>query len=149
MYYQYPVNSYQSYELNADGTLGTSTILTWDSFKVARNNYRTEKQGFGEYWIDWKPRYQSSLAAYQKGMKTLICDNEGNIMTEYPNMCPAIIDTGTLFMMGNDEGDVLQNATKYKAYGTSNDLSVRPYSGVVYGIAISNPENNYVQVKIP
>lgn len=149
LYSQYPVNSYQSYELNADGTLGTSTILTWDSFKVARNNYRTEKQGFGEYWIDWKPRYQSSQAAYQKGMKTLICDNEGNIMTEYPNMCPAIIDTGTLFMMGNDEGDVLQNATKYKAFGTSNDLSVRPYSGVVYGIAISNPENNYVQVKIP
>lgn len=70
-------------------------------------------------------------------------------MTEYPNMCPAIIDTGTLFMMGNDEGDVLQNATKYKAFGTSDDLSVTPYSGVIYGIAISNPENNYVQVKIP
>ena len=60
LYYQYPVNSYQSYELNADGTLGTSTILTWDSFKVSRNNYRAEKQGFGEHWIDWKPRYQSS-----------------------------------------------------------------------------------------
>lgn len=149
LYRQYPVNSYQSYELNADGTLGTSTILTWDSFKVARNNYRTEKQGFGEYWIDWRPRYQSSQAAYQKGMKTLVCDNEGNIMTEYPNMCPAIIDTGTLFMMGNDEGDVLQNATKYKAFGTSSDLSVRPYAGVIYGIAISNPVNNYVQVKIP
>ena len=149
LYYQYPVNSYQSYELNADGTLGTSTILSWDSFKVSRNNYRTEKQGFGEYWIDWRPRYQSSQAAYQKGMKTLICDNEGNTMTEYPNMCPAIIDTGTLFMMGNDEGDVLQNATKYKAFGTSKDLSVRPYAGVIYGIAISNPENNYVQVKIP
>ena len=82
-------------------------------------------------------------------MKTLICDNEGNIMTEYPNMSPAIIDTGTLFMIGNDEGDVLQNATKYKAFGTSDDLSVTPYSGVIYGIAISNPENNYVQVKIP
>lgn len=149
LYSQYPVNSYQSYELNADGTLGTSTILTWDSFKVSQNNYRTEKQGFGEYWIDWKPRYQSSQAAYQKGMKTLVCDNKGNTMTEYPNMCPAIIDTGTLFMMGNDEGDVLKNATKYKAFGTSKDLSVRPYAGVIYGIAISNPENNYVQVKIP
>lgn len=149
LYSQYPTNSYQSYELNADGTLGTSTILSWDSFKVSQNNYRAEKQGFGEYWIDLKPRYQSTQAAYQKGMKTLVCDNEGNIMTEYPNMCPAIIDTGTLFMIGNDEGDIIQNATKYKAFGTSNDLSVRPYSGVVYGIAISNPENNYVQVKIP
>lgn len=149
LYSQYPVNSYQSYELNADGTLGTSTILTWDSFKVAQNNYRTEKQGFGEYWIDWEPRYRTSNAADLKGMKTLVCDNKGNTMTEYPNMCPAIIDTGTLFMMGNDEGDVLKNATKYKAFGTSKDLSVRPYAGVIYGIAISNPENNYVQVKIP
>lgn len=147
--YDYQQNSFKSYELNADGTLGTSTILTLDSFKVSVNNYRTEKQGFGEYWIDWEPRYRTSQAAYQKGMKTLVCNNEGNIMTEYPNMCPAIIDTGTLFMMGNDEGDVLQNATKYKAFGTSKDLSVRPYAGVVYGIAISNPENNYVQVKIP
>lgn len=149
LYSQYPVNSYQSYELNADGTLGTSTILTWDSFKVSQNNYRTEKQGFGEYWIDWEPRYRTSNAADLKGMKTLVCDNKGNTMTEYPNMCPAIIDTGTLFMMGNDEGDVLKNATKYKAFGTSKDLSVRPYAGVIYGIAISNPENNYVQVKIP
>ena len=116
---------------------------------MSENNYRAEKQGFGEYWIDWEPRYRTSHAADLKGMKTLIRDNKGNIMTEYPNMCPAIIDTGTLFMMGNDEGDILQNATKYKAFGTSKDLSVRPYSGVVYGIAISNPENNYVQVKIP
>lgn len=149
LYYQYPANTFKSYELNADGTLGTSTILTWESFKVPRNNYRAEKQGYGEYWIDWKPRYQASQTAYQKGMKTLICDNEGNTMTEYPNMCPAIIDTGTLFMIGNDEGDVLQNATKYKAFGTSKDISVRPYAGVIYGIAISNPVNNYVQVKIP
>lgn len=135
-YYYSPAN--QFYENN--------TVITKEAYERKYREWAIKYDGYQGSYLEFN--YNKTSSTPYRYTDQIDVDNK--VITSYQNCAFALLDNASaLFLCKAQSGDWNAQSTAYRYLGTSNDLSVRPYSGVIYGIAISNPENNYVQVKIP
>lgn len=135
-YYYSPSNSF--YENN--------TVITKEAYERKYREWAIKYDGYQGSYLEFN--YNKISEKPYRYTDQIDVDNK--VITSYQNCAFALLDNASaLFLCKAQSGDWNAQSTAYRYLGTSNDLSVRPYSGVIYGIAISNPENNYVQVKIP
>ena len=90
---------------------------------------------------------------YEKGyMATRQLDVNGNVIQEWKNQSFTIIDDKMLFrLVGDGEDPWGTKATVYHINGEGVDTGVLPYTPSlgIYGVAISDSENNFVNIKTP
>lgn len=123
-----------------------NTVITKEAYERKYREWAIKYDGYQGSYLEFN--YNKTSATPYRYTDQIDIDNK--VITSYQNCAFALLDNASaLFLCKAQSGDWNAQSTAYRYLGTSNDLSVRPYSGVVYGIAISNPENNYVQVKIP
>ena len=123
-----------------------NTVITREAYERKYREWAIKYDGYQGSYLEFN--YNKTSATPYRYTDQIDIDNK--VITSYQNCAFALLDNASaLFLCKAQSGDWNAQSTAYRYLGTSNDLSVRPYSGVVYGIAISNPENNYVQVKIP
>ena len=123
-----------------------NTVITKEAYERKYREWAIKYDGYQGSYLEFN--YNKSSAKPCRYTDQIDVDNK--VITSYQNCAFALLDNASaLFLCKAQSGDWNAQSTAYRYLGTSNDLSVRPYSGVIYGIAISNPENNYVQVKIP
>lgn len=123
-----------------------NTVITREAYERKYREWAIKYDGYQGSYLEFN--YNTSSAKPYRYTDQIDIDNK--VITSYQNCAFALLDNASaLFLCKAQSGDWNAQSTAYRYLGTSNDLSVRPYSGVIYGIAISNPENNYVQVKIP
>lgn len=135
-YYYSPSN--QFYENN--------TVITKEAYERKYREWAIKYDGYQGSYLE----FNYNTASTKPYRYTDQIDIDNKVITSYQNCSFALLDNASaLFLCKAQSGDWNAQSTAYRYLGTSNDLSVRPYSGVIYGIAISNPVNNYVQVKIP
>lgn len=130
----------------SDNFYEDNTVITKEAYERKYREWAIKYDGYQGSYLEFN--YNNTNTKPYRYTDKIDIDNK--VIASYQNCAFALLDNASaLFLCKAQSGDWNAQSTAYRYLGTSNDLSVRPYSGVVYGIAISNPENNYVQVKIP